>query len=49
MVFAMDFFELSFVDMGVYLGGCYIGVPEKLLDNAEISPTGQQVGRKTMS
>ena len=39
VVFAMDFFELGFVDMGVYLGGCYICVPEEFLNDSKIGPT----------
>ena len=48
MIFAMHFFELGFVDMGVNLRGCYIRVPEELLDDSEVGSTSQKVGRKTM-
>ena len=48
MVFAMDLFELSFVDMGVDLGGCYVCVTEKFLNDSKVGTTGQKMGRKTM-
>ena len=43
VVFAMDFFELGFVDMGVYLGGGGAGMAQQFLDDPEVGSTLQHV------
>ena len=48
MEFAMDPFELGLVHVGVNLGGCDIRVTKELLDDTEIRPPRQEVGRETM-
>jgi hypothetical protein len=49
MVLAMDSFELGLVDMGVNLCGGDIRVAQKLLDDTQIGPSGEEVSGKTMT
>ena len=49
MILAMDPFELGLVNMSVNLGGGQVGMAEELLNDPQIRPTGQQMGRETVT
>jgi hypothetical protein len=49
MVLAMDPFELGLVDMGVNLCRDDVRVAKKLLDDAQVGPSGEEVGGKTVT
>ena len=49
MVLAMDPFELGLVYMGVNLCGGDVRVAKKLLDDAQVGPSGEEVGSKAVT
>ena len=49
MELAMHPFQMSFVDVCVNLCSSKVGMAEELFDDAEIGPSGQQMGCKRMT
>ena len=49
MIFFMDFPEVFLVNVGIYLGGCHVGVSEHFLDASEVGAALEEMGAETVS